>query len=210
MTIRVVQWGTGPTGCAALRGILGHPDLHAADLLLLQEAEAEPGTGSDAARLATALGMGHVYAPAQEIDSGTRGLAILSRFPMQDIEIMYLDEPIDLDAAVPTAIAVVIETPRDRLRVINVHLDVALGIVDRVLQLRPAVLDAPARVVVAGDLPYLFEDQTGDDAGARAEQQTDRLVRDLHRFAAHQRLRRATTMSTTRVSTGSTHFGPPG
>jgi hypothetical protein len=46
--IRVVHWGTGPTGCVALHGILGHPDL---ELVGLYVARPERG-GRDAGTFA--------------------------------------------------------------------------------------------------------------------------------------------------------------
>jgi endonuclease/exonuclease/phosphatase family metal-dependent hydrolase len=98
--------------------------------------------------------MSHVYAPTLETDEGTRGLSILSRFALREIEVMYLQEAPEQDLVPPAAraaIAAVIDTPSGPVRVINVHLDVALNITERILQLRPAILDAPHRVVVAGD-----------------------------------------------------------
>jgi hypothetical protein len=46
MTIRVVHWGTGPTGCAALRGILGHPDLELVGLYVARPERAGRDAGS--------------------------------------------------------------------------------------------------------------------------------------------------------------------
>lgn len=37
------------------------------------------------------------------------------------------------------------------VRLVNVHLDTRLNATERILQLRPAIIDAPAPVVVAGD-----------------------------------------------------------
>ncbi len=138
-----------------------HPELAAADLLLLQECDGPDGATSDAARLAAELGMSHVYAPTWHTGAGTRGLAILSRFALREIEVMYLP-----DAAEPvtrTALAVVIDTPGGPVRVINVHLTPELNIIGRILQLRPAILEAPPRVVIAGDFntnDYIWADET--------------------------------------------------
>jgi endonuclease/exonuclease/phosphatase family metal-dependent hydrolase len=47
------------------------------------------------------------------------------------------------------------------VRVINVHLDTVLNVTDRILQLRPAIIDAPAVVLVGGDFntgAYLWAD----------------------------------------------------
>jgi hypothetical protein len=45
MAIRVVHWGTGPTGCAALRGILGHPDLELVGLYVARPERASRDAG---------------------------------------------------------------------------------------------------------------------------------------------------------------------
>ncbi|HSK04363.1 MAG TPA: endonuclease/exonuclease/phosphatase family protein [Kofleriaceae bacterium] len=135
--------------------LLAHPELAAADLVLLQESDDYPSeVTSDASRLAAELGMSHVYAPTGEQRRGTRGLAILSRFALREIEVMFLEEAPELELVEPAAraaVAVVIDTPGGPVRVINVHLDVALNITERILQLRPTILEAPDRVVVAGD-----------------------------------------------------------
>jgi endonuclease/exonuclease/phosphatase family metal-dependent hydrolase len=105
--------------------------------------------------------MSHVYAPTWDTGGGTRGLSILSRFALRDIEVMYL--PDASEPAARTAIAVVIDTPGGPIRVINVHLHDARNIIERILQLRPAILDAPHRVVVAGDFntnDYIWADDT--------------------------------------------------
>jgi hypothetical protein len=46
MAIRVLHWGTGPTGCAALRGILGHPDLELVGLYVARPERAGRDAGS--------------------------------------------------------------------------------------------------------------------------------------------------------------------
>lgn len=130
--------------------LLTDPELARADLVLLQECDGQPDrSASEAARLAAELGMSHVYAPTWDTGGGTRGLAILSRFALREIEVLFLPE-----AAVPaarTAIAAVIDTPSGPVRVINLHLGAERNIAERILQLRPAILEAPPRVVVAGD-----------------------------------------------------------
>lgn len=46
MTIKVLHWGTGPTGCAALRGILGHPELELVGLYVARPERAGRDAGS--------------------------------------------------------------------------------------------------------------------------------------------------------------------
>ncbi len=135
------------------RAFLEHPELSSAGLLLLQEEESHPGEGSSrAARLAAALGMAYVYVPAREKEDGTHGLAILSAFPIENVRTMRLPAS-DLPVAAATRIAISAEIrfAGARLHVINVHLDTLLNITDRILQLRPAIIDAPETVLVAGD-----------------------------------------------------------
>jgi endonuclease/exonuclease/phosphatase family metal-dependent hydrolase len=78
---------------------------------------------------------------------------------MRGIEVLHLPE----EPAPRTAIAAVIDTPSGPVRVINVHLDPELNIAERILHLRPAIHDAPRRVVVAGDFntnDYIWVDRT--------------------------------------------------
>lgn len=131
------------------------PILADADVVLLQETDGTfDAVPSDAARLAESLAMGHAYAPTIELEEGTRGIAILSRFELRDVEVMFL--PVLEETLLPessrAALGVVIDTPSGPLRIINVHLDVGLNVAERIVQLRPAVVDAPTPVVVAGDM----------------------------------------------------------
>jgi hypothetical protein len=45
MAVRVLHWGTGPTGCEALRGILGHPDLELVGLYVARPERAGRDAG---------------------------------------------------------------------------------------------------------------------------------------------------------------------
>ena len=73
--------------------ISGDPHLSATDVLLIQEIEDHPGEGgSRASRLAAALKMAFVYAPARTEGDGTHGLAILSRYPLERVEVMELPD----------------------------------------------------------------------------------------------------------------------
>jgi endonuclease/exonuclease/phosphatase family metal-dependent hydrolase len=136
--------------------LLARRDLAEADLLLLQEA-ADPGDGeSDASRLAAALGMGHVYAPLGDVDQETEGIAILSRFVLRDFEVLFLEPTNMLRPVEPVtrnAIAVTIDAPSGPVRVVNVHLDYGLNLPERILQLRPAIIDDPiaSPILVGGD-----------------------------------------------------------
>ena len=133
--------------------ILGHPELAQVDVWLMQETDRFDGI-ADAARLSVTLDMGYVYAPTSTMDEGTRGLSVLSRFPVRDVEVMYLQSGWSLEleeTSARGAVAVVIDTPTGPLRIVNVHLDVAQNIGERILQLRPAVFDTPTPIIVGGD-----------------------------------------------------------
>jgi endonuclease/exonuclease/phosphatase family metal-dependent hydrolase len=145
--------------------LLRDPELARVDVLLLQETEQVPyDEPSDAAALAAVMGMGYVYAPNSEAEDGTRGLSILSRFPVRDVEVMYLADAIELgfnNTSARAAVAVVIDAPSAPLRIVNVHLDVVLNIAERILQLRPVVFDQPSPIVVGGDVntnDYVWSD----------------------------------------------------
>ncbi len=112
------------------------------DILLVQEAELTPlGTPYSVRELARQLGMFHAYAPELELQEGTgAALAILSRFPLNDIERVELPryqrwfrprERISLLATV--------DSPLGLVRVANVHLDTRISAGDRFRQLGPVI-----------------------------------------------------------------------
>src|SRR6266508_3266747 len=66
-------------------------ELSHADLVMVQEIESHPGEGgSRAKRLAAKLGMGYVYAPERLQGDGTHGTAILSVYPLRNVQVMQL------------------------------------------------------------------------------------------------------------------------
>lgn len=154
-SVRVVSWNVhlGADVEDLARRIRASAELARADVLLLQEIEAYPGEGlTRTSRLAAALDMTWIYAPARLESDGTHGLAILSRFPLEDAQVRqlpYFEQPLNPRNRVALATDVVLGP--ERLRVIDVHLDLRLGIVDRIRQLHPAVNDIPDRVLVGGD-----------------------------------------------------------
>ncbi len=166
-TLRVVSFNVerGPDVDAIARAILAHPELARFDILMIQEIDRYPSEGSSrAARLAAALGVGHVYAPGHLEGSGDAGLAILTRFPLENVRVMRLPfAGFHIRPVQRVALAAEIRTGDTTLELINVHLDTRLSITERILQIRPAVLDAPTRVLVAGDMntnPYLWAEST--------------------------------------------------
>ena len=128
-----------------------------ADVLLLQEIESHPGGDDRAAKLADALNLNLVYAPARIEGDGTHGLAILSRYPLSDLEVIRLKH-YDMGlggfrARRRIAMAATVHLPDRDVRVYNVHLDTRLKPEERLLQLEPVVAEAvkqPA-ALVGGD-----------------------------------------------------------
>lgn len=162
-TLRVVTFNVMMSADPALLAtqIKGNAAIHDADVYLLQEEEAYPGEGVSRARsLADSLGLGYVYIPARVKDDGTHGLAIISRYPIEDVQVMNLRLASNHQRVAVSATLVVGDV---RLPIVDVHLDTTLNIRDRILQLRPAIIDLPPMALVAGDFntnPYLWEDGT--------------------------------------------------
>ena len=161
-TLRVVTYnidmGRDPETVATELG--ANAELARADVWLVQEEEWYPTEGSTrASRLAAALGMGWLYVPSKEKGEGTHGLAILSRFPIEGAEMMTL--PILDDWTRRIAVRADIVVGEVRVPVVNLHLETRMNITDRILHIRPAVIDLPTPVIVAGDMntnPFLWED----------------------------------------------------
>jgi endonuclease/exonuclease/phosphatase family metal-dependent hydrolase len=132
--------------------------LSTADVLVVQEIRrytSEPS--SRAQRLAEALGMTWVYAPAHTVDNGgVHGLAILSRFPLQHAQMRqlpYVDETFFPEQRIALRADVVLGD--QTISVVDVHLETRLAPSDRIRQLDPALDDAPDRVVIGGDFNTL-------------------------------------------------------
>jgi endonuclease/exonuclease/phosphatase family metal-dependent hydrolase len=159
---------------ALIRVLKENPRLASADVVLLQEPEERQ---SRALRVANALGVGYAYAPARPHKTGTHGLAILSRFPFETVEVMELPRAtIAMGTERRIALAVEILVGGEPLRVVNVHLDTRLNIGDRISQLRPAIIDAPRRVIVGGDFntnPFVWTANTIPDARTLAIADSD-------------------------------------
>ena len=132
------------------------PDLSGADIIAIQEATRPDRDGalSDVAQLAAALHMGYVFVPTFEYKGNVHGIGLLSRYPMFDVEVMLLPVTAELTVkaqAARAALHATILTADGPVHIINVHLDPPLNVPERILQLRPAVLDAPAPTAVLGD-----------------------------------------------------------
>jgi endonuclease/exonuclease/phosphatase family metal-dependent hydrolase len=171
--------------------------LRGADIVLLQEVQDHPGEGkSRAERIAAELGMQASYAPARTLkDRGTHGLAVLSRWPMHDPEVLELPRMNLVIAANPTlrvgaqaterriALAVTIDTPDGPLRIYDVHLDTRIDVKDRIEQLRPVAVRAQGEsspVIIGGDFntnPFAWAARLIPTAPADQPGAIDRFMR---------------------------------
>ena len=165
-TLRVVTYNIrdgGADPATIAEAFRTNPNLASADVVLLQEAVAFPEEGSTRiSRLANELDMGWIYAPARpEKDTGTLGDAIISRYPLADFAVMHL--PIAPRKRQRIAVAATLSIGDTEVRLVTTHLDTSLNIRDRVLQLRPAVIDLPEVALVGGDFntnPYAWQEGT--------------------------------------------------
>jgi endonuclease/exonuclease/phosphatase family metal-dependent hydrolase len=162
-TLRVASWNVhfGEDTAGLARAIAEADEISRADVLLVQEIEAHPTeSASRTEALASALGMTWVYAPAREEGDGTHGIATLSRFPITAAavrELPYFDQPIRPRER--NALATTLDIAGTPLQIVNVHLDVRIGPVDRVRQLDPALKEVDERLVIGGDFntnPYAW------------------------------------------------------
>jgi endonuclease/exonuclease/phosphatase family metal-dependent hydrolase len=151
--LRVVTYNVqyGPDVPGVVAALTDDPQLAKAGLILIQEVESYPGEGaSRAAQIANGLGFGYVYVPARVRDAGTHGLAILSAFPITNVEKMDLPDCSD-SLRHRIAISADIDVDGHLLHVIDVHLDTKLNAGERIGQLSPVVRDAPPATLIGGD-----------------------------------------------------------
>lgn len=139
-------------------GMLSVPSVRDADVFLLQEIESYKSEGSSRAhKLAEALRLNYAYAPARPTEEGgTHGLAILSRFPITNVQVIPLKQyKLVVNTRCRIALAATLDVAGRPLQVYNVHLDTRLNPRDRIEQIRAVVEsardDRAAGVVVGGD-----------------------------------------------------------
>jgi endonuclease/exonuclease/phosphatase family metal-dependent hydrolase len=166
-----VHFGEDAEGLAA--NILASSDIASADVLLIQEMEAYPDEPvTRTRRFAEALGMSWVWAPARVQNGGTHGIALLSRFPLENAAVMQL--PFIDTAYQPrqrNAVSADVVVGDTRIRIVNVHLDVRIGPVDRIRQMRPTILGLGDPVVLGGDFnsnPWAWIENTVPLTGTEA------------------------------------------
>ncbi|MEP6962278.1 MAG: endonuclease/exonuclease/phosphatase family protein [Acidobacteriota bacterium] len=138
--------------------------LRRSHILLLQEVSGEvSGEGSargdsndDVAQtIARQLGYFALAVPSSS-ESPNQGLAVLSKFPLQDPKIIPLKRfNLGFHSRIRFAIAVTAQTPLGPLRIWNLHLDSRINPGDRQVQLAPVLQDASqysGLKVIGGDL----------------------------------------------------------
>ncbi len=158
VTFNIRDGGADPAEIAA--AFRANEHLATADVVMLQEAVFYPEeTSTRISRLARELDMGWIYAPARPDKAGTLGDAIISRYPLTDFAVMHL--PIAPRKRQRIAVAATVSIGTQDIRLVTTHLDTSLNITDRVLQLRPAVIDLPEVALVGGDYntnPYAWQE----------------------------------------------------
>jgi endonuclease/exonuclease/phosphatase family metal-dependent hydrolase len=155
-----VFYGTDPEKIA--KAIKANQNLKNADVIFLQEIEAHSDEAKErAGAIADELGLGWVYAPARESGKetklhGTHGLAILSKFPIKEFEVIPLRKyNLGYNSRKRIALNAIIDVNGVLIQVSNVHLDLRINIKDRILQISEVVEKIDShhikKVVIGGD-----------------------------------------------------------
>jgi endonuclease/exonuclease/phosphatase family metal-dependent hydrolase len=143
---------------ALVLGIQSSRTMSSADLFLLQEMESSASEAENRARqVARRLDMHFAYAPAYaRWDGGSHGVAVLSRFPLRDIEVIELPRyDVYFNSGRRIALGATADTDGGALRVYSVHLDNRINTSARVRQLAPVLERAEHdtdAVIIGGDL----------------------------------------------------------
>jgi endonuclease/exonuclease/phosphatase family metal-dependent hydrolase len=160
VTFNVRDGGIDPALLAA--SFRSQPNLASADIVMLQEVVAFPEEGATrVSRLAQELGLGWFYAPARREHAGTLGDAILSRYPLEDLAVMRL--PLAPHKRQRIAAKANLRLGDRVIALMTTHLDTSLNITERILQIRPAIIDLPTSAIVGGDFntnPYAWQEST--------------------------------------------------
>ncbi len=154
VTIVTLNMAKETSAARVLREFDAAPGLRNADIFLLQEVKEEAGSPCIAHRLGEAMGL-HVAYSSEGPGVPDRGLAILSRFPLRDIEVRKLKRfDLRFHSRARFALSATAETPWGPLRLHDVHLDTRLNAADRLAQLGPVIHEDgkfAARRIIAGD-----------------------------------------------------------
>jgi endonuclease/exonuclease/phosphatase family metal-dependent hydrolase len=173
-------------------GLLGDRALRQADLIILQEVhrdESVPAQCSAACGLGNHLGYYATFAPGHAQGTGSDGVAVVSRAPINSAEIIelpYFD--VHYNSGRRIALAVSIDIGGAPVTVYAVHLDNRLTVRDRQAQLMPVLAHAASRrtpVIIAGDFntsPFTWLAHVVPVLTTTQDDRLERLVR-AHGFA---------------------------
>lgn len=117
------------------------PRLWEADLYLFQEVRHREITASVADEIGRTLEYSVSFAPSAGVED--QGLAIVSRYPLIDVEVKHLRAcNLRFRSRNRFALAATMRTPWGDVRLWNLHLDTRLNPQERLLQLQPVMEDA--------------------------------------------------------------------
>ncbi len=141
-----------------VEGLQQKGELSDSHILLLQEVAENPGGGENLlARLAERLQLNYVQAIAERLPhGGNHGLAILSRYPLRDPEVLYLKRiKVKRNNRCRIAVGATVDTNLGSVRVFGTHLDTRINASRRWEQMEPIVeatekFSGPA--LIGGDL----------------------------------------------------------
>ncbi len=128
------------------------------DIFLLQEIAENPGAGENLlARVAERLQLNYVQAIAERLrHGGNHGLAVLSRYPLRDPEVIYLKRiNVKINNRCRIALGATVDTDLGALRVFSTHLDTNINAGRRWEQIEPTAAAAGkfnGATLIGGDL----------------------------------------------------------
>jgi endonuclease/exonuclease/phosphatase family metal-dependent hydrolase len=136
--------------------------LRDADIIFFQEIEDHAAENiSRAKKIGDALGFACAYAPARNLNRkdatiGTHGLAILSKYPIVEVETIQLPRyKLFYRTRDRIALNATIRVKKDPIRLSNVHLDTRLSGLERISQVRPLLeylkKDKVQKIILGGD-----------------------------------------------------------
>lgn len=161
--LRVVTYNVhGISGDEIARALRSDPAISGADIVLMQEVSSF-GMCSAACSAGAQLGLASLFAPGHQQDGGLSGVAILSRWPLRDPQIIELPyRHAVMNSARRIALAATIDSAEGPVRLIAVHLENRINPAARISQLAPALEHArgfDGAVILGGDMntsPFLW------------------------------------------------------
>jgi len=157
--LRVASYNVHMESAKAITtAIKNNSELRSSDIFLFQEIEYHTGEGKPrAALIAKSLGYNFAYAPGYALQSGgSHGVAIVSRYPLDDIDVIelpYLSTVVN--SARRVAIAVTVDLSGQPVRIYSVHLDNRINPQKRIKQMTPVMRAATkfsGPIIITGDL----------------------------------------------------------